>query len=342
MRYLVREANPEDRHGLKKLAEIFLLCSLPNDLKKIDEKIKTSQKSFKKQISKQKRDYIFVLEDLKQKKIVGSSQIVSAYEDNNCPYFLITKEQGKQYLNLNRDKVGKHQVGGLVLLPEYRGTKDRLGALLASIRYLYMGSFPDEFSSKIEANLTSPFQIKDGQIYNYFWEEVGKKYHNISYQESILKFSTQKNNFFENVPKNLKILFSSLLPDSQKSVRTIHPETKPAYKTLLKLGFTYKNKHHFLDGGCYLSAYVKDIKMLVQTQWLYGKQKTLKTKKMYFVGQQQGLLEGDCADSLEDGYSSGFVGNLVEGQLEDGVFYYQKNLECFNFKKKIFVTVLDV
>ena len=327
MRYLIREACLDDRLGLKKLSESFLLCNLPNDLDEIDSKIQTSQDSFKKNIPKEKRIYIFVLEDIEQKKIIGSSQIIAAYGDINCPYFEMNEKDEKKYLKLSKDPEGKYQIGGLVLLSEYRGTKDKLGALVTKIRYLYMGAYPDDFSEKIEVNLTGPFEKKNGKIFNAFWNEVGKKYYNIDYEEALLEFSKKGSQFFENFPKDLVVPFDDLSLEAQKSVESVHPQTEPAFKALKKLGFTRKGKHHFLDGAIYISAFKKDISIVTGTKSLsLCEKESLKNKDLYFVGQQT---------------KNGFMAGVMEGCVEGDKFCFESQKNFLDLEQKVFVSLFS-
>ena len=66
----------------------------------MEKKIQISKESFQHSIIKEKRNYLFVLEDRKEKKIVGSSQILSYFWERQPLCYLLTKKQGKNYLQL--------------------------------------------------------------------------------------------------------------------------------------------------------------------------------------------------------------------------------------------------
>lgn len=312
IRYIVRNIRLSDKEKIQNLLSSSFLLNHPRDSKNFFSWIQKSEESFQKKIDKEDRHFIFVLEDLQTKQLIACSQILSAYKTRNQPYFLLQDFENQKALKLCYDTKGKHQVGGLFLHPSYRKTKDRLGFLITRARYLYISNFSDQFSRQIEANLTGPFYKKDGILHNDFWNEVGKKYHSISYQDSLLKLFQNPVDFYKILPKDLTIPFKSLSQKAQSCIESIHYETQPAYKNLLKIGFQYKKKHHFIDGAKYLSVFQEKLSILKQAQKLFVKEKSfLSSPKIYLCAQTKGF---------------DFFATLLEAEVYEDKLCLQKGL----------------
>lgn len=258
MRFLIRPADFKDREDLLILARQFPLCSLPPHKSRLEKKIEISRESFEHKLPKKNRNYIFVLEDKKEKKVIGSSQILSYFGKNQSLCYFIKKTAGQRYLQLKRMKAGRHQIGGLILHSDYRKSKALLGLQISMVRFLYIKSFPKEFSPLIEVSLTAPIKNRE----NDFWRETGQKHLKMSYAEALKNFQADRPLFLSRFPKNLTIKLNALGPKAQSCMEQVHPQTAPVYKGLVKRGF-YKTKHyHVMDGGIYLEALWKELTFL--------------------------------------------------------------------------------
>ena len=174
---------------------------MPDNRFKLENKIQISKESFKQNLPKAERNYLFVLEDRKSKKVIGSSQILSYFgEHRSLCYFLKTKGKEK-FLQLGRIKIGRHQVGGLILHPDYRRSPDNFGLQISAARFLYIKTFSKEFSELIEVSLTAP--VHKGQ--NYFWRETGSKYLQMNYLSALKIFQKDRLNFFFSFSKKSQI-----------------------------------------------------------------------------------------------------------------------------------------
>lgn len=294
MRFLTRSVDFKDREDLLALSRHFPLCSLPASPSKLDKKIKISQESFKHILPQKDRNYLFVLEDLEKKKIIGSSQIMSYFaEKKSLCYFL-----EKSYLKLGWIKTGRNQIGGLILHPDYRKSKALLGLQIGLARFLYIKNFPKEFSSTIEVSLTAP--IKNNK--NHFWEETGLKHLKINYLSALQKFQKDRIQFFSLFQKNLKINLDQLSPQAKAYMDQVHPQTVPVYKGLLKRGFHKTNHYHVIDGGIYLEALWKNLSFLKKAKFgLLQKESEIKnaplllsqqTKNGFFCALLKGQIKG--------------------------------------------------
>ena len=298
MQFLVREVQMEDKEGLLELAQHFPLCSLPKAEDKLIKKIQISRKSFEKSLSKTKRNYLFVLEDKKSGKIIGSSQILSYFGEDLSLCYALEKKGEKSYLSLNTVQIGRHQIGGLIMHPDYRKSQDFLGLQIGLVRFLYIKTFPEDFSSTIEVSLTAPV---DGQN-NTFWEETGYKYLNFNYSSALKIFQKNRLYFFSLFPKNLQIDLDTLSSKAKQYLTEVHPQTLPAYKGLLKIGFSKTKYHHVLDGGIYLKAQWDQLPFLKKGKRLLIKQGQVNHPSRFILSQQtkQGFFcwqtEGEIKD----------------------------------------------
>ena len=250
MHFIIRSVDFRDREGLLDLRRQFPLCSLPDNKSELDKKIQTSKESFSQSLPKEKRNYIFVLEDKKEKKVIGSSQILSYFGPKRTLCYFLKETKRNPCLQLARIKKGLSQIGGLILHKDYRKSSDFLGLQISAVRFLYIQTFPKEFSPVIEVSLTAPFKGKA----NHFWTETGSKHLKMSYYSALKNLQKDRVRFLSLFPKNLKIFLNQISPEAKSCMNQVHPQTFPVYKGLLKRGFSKAKRYHIIDGGIYLEA----------------------------------------------------------------------------------------
>lgn len=319
MRFLIRSADLTDKKDLLELARCFPLCSLPQSKPKLEKKIQISKKSFDHSLPKEKRNYLFVLEDRKEKKVIGSSQILSYFGKDKSLYYVLIKKKDYHHLKLVQLPKGKHHIGGLILHPKYRKSKEGLGAQISLARFLYIKNFPKEFSQLIDVSLTSP--IEKGK--NSFWEETGKKILRKNYSSALKAFQKDRFQFLSLFPKNLKIPLDSLSLQAKSYLREIHPQSLSVYKGLLKIGFYKTNFHHIVDGGVYLEASWKKLVFLKHTKKLIlQKSSRIKNPFSYLIAQQN---------------KKGFFCTLLEGRQDKKSLLVKTNLSPFEEGQKSLV-----
>ena len=315
MRFLIRSADFKDRGDLLELASYFPLCNLPPDKSKLENKIQISQESFAHKLPKENRNYIFVLEDRQKKKLIGSCQILSYFGPNKSLFY--RRQKTKSYLQLASPPKGKHQIGGLILDPRYRKSKERLGLQISFARFLYIKNFPKEFSKLIEVSLTS--NIQKGK--NPFWEETGQKFLKKSHSAILKDFQKNRAKFLALFPKNLKIPLDSLSLQAKNGLTDIHPQTLPVYKGLLKMGFHKTQHHHILDGGIYLEAPWRELTFLKKTKKLFLKKAPSLKKPLSYLIAQAGEKD--------------FICTLIQGKIAGENLLVKTDLKDFNKEKKL-------
>ena len=86
MSFVIRGVRHGDLNQLMDLTKQFTLLNLPADRKVIEKKIERSIGSFSGEIPKEKAEYFFVVEDVEEELVVGSSLIMGKHGDEDVPH----------------------------------------------------------------------------------------------------------------------------------------------------------------------------------------------------------------------------------------------------------------
>ena len=305
--FLIRTAKASDRDTLVSLAKTFDLLNLPSQKPLLEEKMQTSLLSFQGEIPPHQAEYIFVLEDLTHKKVIGTSSIIGQHGTFEKPYYylkLLSKtlkfgSQKKEHLMLRFccNCQGSTSIGGLVLHHSYRGHSKKLGRQISLARFLYMAFFPRRFSEKMHCEF-APCLHPDGS--SAFWDSFGSYFTGLSYNEIL------KRNYGEVIkhlfPKE-DIYLSFLSLEAQKVLGRVSPQTISAKKMLESICFRPLNEFHPLDGGPHYGANRKDLKPFKE-----GRFASLQEEDFSYKGSGSGGKRGEEAkgdDDSGDGDSGG-------------------------------------
>lgn len=314
--FLMRRAKIEDVPTLVKLAKMVHFINLPADRDIIADKalwsrqcfLKAAQRSGLKPKGKAKADiregypaadrgagpvhlgeesglaaavsrsdlFMFVLEDVESKGVLGTSQIIAQMGGVGRPNVslrLSKKEMFSRSLQigathmvakLHLDESGPTEIGGLILQPSYRGHKGKLGRFLSLVRFHFMGLHPKFFSPRVIAELMAPV-TPDGR--STLWEYLGRRFINLSYTEAD-GFCQYSKEFITALFPREEMYLSLLPPEARAVVAQVGPETVPARRMLEKLGFAYKDLIDPFDGGPTLEAKTSDISIVRETKRL--------------------------------------------------------------------------
>src|SRR6476469_6451003 len=147
---LLREIQDQDLEALEKFASVPGMFNLPGDRDALKEKIGRSVSSFHDKIqNKMDGKYIFVAEDIDQKKVLGTSMIAAQHGTVESPHFYFevgSEEKFSETINtgfihgtlkLKYDTNGPSEIGGLVIDPEIRNSEERVGRQISFVRFLY-------------------------------------------------------------------------------------------------------------------------------------------------------------------------------------------------------------
>src|SRR5262245_25426491 len=141
-------------------------------------------------------------------------------------------------LRIGYNYAGMTEIGGLILLPDYRGRKEGLGKLLSYVRFLYIALHRDKFREEVISALLPALQ-PDGT--SLLWESLGRHFTGLSYQEAD-RLSKDNKEFIRNLfPQGL--IYTILLPKHvQAQIGVVGPHTRGVEKMLRQIGFEYANR----------------------------------------------------------------------------------------------------
>ncbi len=267
--YILRSARLDDLNDLYELSQLMLFINLPPDKDIIESKIVSSLNSFKNP-SKNKADnhYLFVLEDLENQKIIGTSMIHAQHGTDEEPHYFFSVSSEHKFsttlntgfihgtLKLGIDTDGPTEIGGLILHPEYRKNNLKLGKQLSFVRFLFMGMYPNQFKEMIHSELLPPF---DREGHSPLWEALGRRFLNMEYHDADILSRSNKEFILNLFPSDN--IYITLLPiEARNSIGKVGDETLPVKRMLESIGFKYTNEVDPFDGGPHYRARLKDIK----------------------------------------------------------------------------------
>ncbi|MCT4642350.1 MAG: arginine N-succinyltransferase [Bacteriovoracaceae bacterium] len=269
--FIIREVKNTDLDDLFELSKKVFFINLPQDRNTINKKINDSIKSFIDPSTRlSDNHYIFVLEDQSINKVIGVSMIHAQHGTEKEPHFFLSVGSENKYsstintgfvhgtLKLGLTTDGPTEIGGLVLHPEYRGNKLKLGKCLSFVRFLYMAKFPQRFKDNIHSELMPPLD-KNGD--SPLWEAIGRRFMNMNYQEADLLSRSNKEFILSLFPSDN--IYMTLLPiEARNSIGKVGKETLPVKKMLESIGFQYVNEVDPFDGGPHYRAKLKNIKIV--------------------------------------------------------------------------------
>lgn len=270
MNFMIRSARSGDQKQLMELARQFTLLNLPADKNVIAKKIEKSIASFSGKLSPAKSEYLFVLEDVSDGFIVGSSQIVGkkgtpqrpAYSFKVLKSERFSKDLGigfiHQILRLRIETDGSAEVGGLVLDRGYRRLPEKLGKLMSLIRFLYIAIERKRFETNVHAEMAPPL-TEEGR--SEFWEALGRRFTGMPYAEADA-LSQQNKGFIEDLFPEQDIYLALLDSRARLVMGRVAEETQAAEYMLKKIGFLDTDEVDPFDGGPHLRAAIDDIPLI--------------------------------------------------------------------------------
>lgn len=266
---LFRRALDSDLNAIHNLAEQsgIGMTTLPKDKNLLEKRINWSTASFKKNVdSPDSEYYLFVLEHLKNKEIVGVSAIESRIGHETPFYSYKVSRRTRvcrslniradyEVLSLVNDNQGCSEICTLFLNPKYR--KDNNGLLLSKGRFLFMAHNTSRFAPTVIAEMRG---VSDKNGKSPFWENVGSHFFHMAFQEADrLTLATDKQFIADLMPRN-PIYVKLLSSEAQAAIGQTHPSTLPAMNILLREGFRYNKYIDIFDGGPTLEAPLTEIK----------------------------------------------------------------------------------
>jgi arginine N-succinyltransferase len=249
------------------------MTTLAKDKGLLNKRVQWSIDSYQKELTKPDHEYyLFVLEDLDTKKIIGISGIESqvgyavpfySYKISKrtriCKSLNIRNDY--EVLNLVNDHQGTSEICSLFLAPEYR--KNNNGLLLSKARFLFMAEHPQRFSSTVIAELRG---VSDDQGNSPFWDHVGAHFFHMPFSRADqLTLATDKQFIADLMPRN-PIYVQLLSQEAQAVIGMPHSSTVPAMNILLKEGFHYNKYIDIFDAGPTIEAPLNNIRTIAHSK----------------------------------------------------------------------------
>jgi arginine N-succinyltransferase len=271
--FVLRDVTPDDLDDLHAAAAHLDSVNLPDDREHLRQLIEVSGQSFAGEIEVAARRFVFVLVDDQgggRGRVVGASMIFAQHGNRRSPHVFFDVIEEERYsesldkhfthrlLRIGYNYNGLTEIGGLVLLPEYRHRRDQLGRSLSYVRFLYIGLHRRIFCREVVSELMPPLE-PDGT--SLLWEALGRKFTGLSYQEAD-RLSHQNKEFIRTLFPQDPIYVTLLPPHVQELVGQVGPETKGVEKMLREIGFEYAQRIDPFDGGPHFHAATDEISLV--------------------------------------------------------------------------------
>ena len=268
--FLIRESFRGDVDQVLAVAQHLDTVNLPADRDLVASILELSELSFAAEIPREGREYLFVMEEVATARIVGTSMIHAQHGTRRSPHVYLQLTQEERYsttldrymvhhcLKLNFNYDGPTEIGGLSLLPEFRGHPESLGKLLSYVRFLFIAMHRDLFRDRVLSELMPPLEA-DGT--SKLWKHLGRRFTGLTYREADRLSKENKEFIWALFPHGL--IYMSLLPDEVSEViGKVGPTARPVERMLRRIGFEYDGQVDPFDGGPHFTARTDDISLV--------------------------------------------------------------------------------
>ena len=268
--FVIRPSTPGDLESIFDIAKHLNTVNLPADKDVLKSILGKSDDAFSGTAPLFEREYFFVLEDMSNNELAGTSMIHAQHGTRSEPHVYLRVVRDEHYsdtldkymvhqcLQMGYNFNGPTEIGGLILRPKYRGHPTKLGKLLSYVRFLYIAMYRASFRDRVLSELLPPLE-KDGT--SKLWKHFGKRFTEISYLEAD-RLSKHNKEFIKSLFPN-GLIYTSLFPqDVQDEIGVVGESTKGVEAMLKKIGFSYARRIDPFDGGPHFTAMTDDISLV--------------------------------------------------------------------------------
>jgi arginine N-succinyltransferase len=265
--FRIRQSYRGDVEQVLAVAEHLDTVNLPHDRGHIETILDRSERSFGGELPAADREFLFVLEEIAAKRIIGTSIVYAQHGTKRAPHIFFRVENDERYsvtldryfvhqtLRIGYNYNGPTEIGGLILLPEYRRSSEHLGRTLSYVRFLFIAMHRALFRDHVLSELLPPLE-PDGT--SRLWEALGRRFTGLTYQEADLLSKDNKEFIHALFPDDP--IHTELLPDDVRAViGQVGPDTKAVETMLRRIGFDYAEQIDPFDGGPHFAARTDDI-----------------------------------------------------------------------------------
>ena len=265
--FRIRQSYREDVEQVLAVSEHLDTVNLPHDRGVIEHILERSEKSFAGQLPVDEVELLFVLEDLERERIIGTSMIYAQHGTKRAPHIFFRVENDERYsvtldryfvhqtLRIGYNYHGPTEIGGLILLPEYRRNPNGLGKALSYVRFLYMRMHRALFRDHVLSELLPPLET-DGT--SRLWEALGRRFTGLTYQEAD-RLSKDNKEFIQALFPDDPIHTELLSDDVRAVIGQVGEDTRAVERMLRRIGFDYAEQIDPFDGGPHFVAKTDDI-----------------------------------------------------------------------------------
>ena len=278
--FRIRQSYREDVEQVLAVAEHLDTVNLPAERDHIEGILERSEKAFAAAVPVAEREFVFVLEDLAKKKIIGTSIIYAQHGTKRAPHIFFRVEDDERYsvtldkhmvhqtLRMGYNYNGPTEIGGLILLPEYRRSSspggESLGKALSFVRFLFIRMHRSWFRDTVLSELLPPLE-PDGT--SKLWKALGRKFTGLTYQEADL-LSRDNKEFIHALFPDDPIHTELFSDDVRTEIGQVGPETKGVEAMLKRIGFEYAYEIDPFDGGPHFCAPTDKISVVANAREL--------------------------------------------------------------------------
>jgi arginine N-succinyltransferase len=270
----IRAGTTEHFDDVCELARHLNTVNLPDSPPAIRKLLDLSERSFSGAVRDPlAREYVFVLYDSRRQRVLGTSMVIAQLGSRSAPYIYLNVGREEKYsATLDRHFVhrvlttrynydGPTEIGGLVMHPDFRRSPERLGSLIAYVRFLFIAMNRKLFRNELLAELLPPFE-PDGS--SPLWEAYGRRFTGLSYREADQLSKINKEFVRSLFPDEI---YATLLSDqAQRAIGEVGPETRGVEKMLRRIGFEYAERVDPFDGGPHFTCATDKVTLIQQAR----------------------------------------------------------------------------
>lgn len=263
-----RPAKVTDLDDIEKLLNAVgqPLSTLPANREALSEKLDQAERSFSGDESlKGQERYLFVLEDLGKKAIIGTSGI-DVKAGNGAPFYNYRRDSlfhSSQQLGvhnevpvlyLSHELSGRPLLRSLCLHPDYRQS-DAL-SLLSRGRFLFFKLHRERFGESVIVEIQGQ---QDEQGNAPFWDSLGRHFFGLDFRTADYYSGVKSKTFIAEMMPVHPIYEILLTEAAQRAIGCAHPLALYNQRFLESEGFRAGRHIDIFDGGPTLEARIDDI-----------------------------------------------------------------------------------
>ncbi|MBI4226652.1 MAG: arginine N-succinyltransferase [Candidatus Omnitrophica bacterium] len=259
--FRIRQARVSDLPALWPLARQLDSYNLPADRRVLTRLVATSVRAFRGAVPKPTARYLFVMERPRDHRVVGCSLIIAKHGTPSRPHFWLDVTTAPGWgpaLRLGMTTDGPTELGGLVLLPRFRGHRERLGRQLSYARVAYLAAHPERGEPEILVEYLPPL-TRAGD--SRFWRAFGGPLTGLSYREADRR-SVTDTAFIRRAFPRTPVPLDRFPPAVRRDLGVVHPAAAGACRRLRAIGFRDLRQVEPFDGGPYYGARLADLTLV--------------------------------------------------------------------------------